>query len=346
MSKGIGLASLLDNWAGSEPSRIALVSILKAITGASIRLSRSIAGSDLLDLDGLGGDLNADGDTRKPLDLFAHQIFVDALANMPVAFIVSKEAEAAIEIDPGARYGVAIDPLDGSSNIETNLSIGTIFSVLESSVDELLTVPPGERQRVAGFVCYGPQTRLVLNYGEGSLIFLLDPETGDFRSVGAPLAIPSGWCEFAINVSNYRFWEQNVKHFIDDCIAGENGNLGRDFNMRWNASLVAEAFRVLARGGVFLYPGDSRPGYANGRLRLLYEALPLAMIVEQAGGSASDGCNRILELPLKSLHQRVPLIFGSRDRVEEVIGYVAGTAVEATRFPLFEHRGLLRIPSR
>ena len=346
MSKAIGLSTILDNWAGPEPSRIALVSILKAITGASARLSRSIARRDLLDLEGFGGDLNADGDTRNPLDVFAHRTFVDALANMPVAFIVSEESEAAIEIDPNARYGVALDPLDGSSNIDTNLSIGTIFSVLESSVDELLTVLPGERQRVAGFVCYGPQTRLVMNFGEGGLVFLLDPETNEFRLVGGPLAIPSGWCEFAINVSNYRFWDQNVKHFIDDCIAGENGNLGRNFNMRWNASLVAEAFRVLSRGGVFLYPGDSRPGYANGRLRLLYEAVPLAMIVEQAGGSASDGCKRILELPLESLHQRVPLIFGSRDRVEEVIEYIAGTAVEATRFPLFEHRGLLRIPSR
>jgi fructose-1,6-bisphosphatase I len=346
MSKGIALATLLDSWAGPEPSRIGLVSILKAIAGASARLSRSIAGRDLLDIDAPGGDLNADGDRRKPLDVFAHQLYVEALANMPLAYIVSEESEAAIEIDGNARYGVAIDPLDGSSNIETNLSIGTIFSVLESSLDELFSVSPGERQRAAGFVCYGPQTRLILTLGEGSLVFLLDPESGEFRSAGAPLAIPSGWCEFAINVSNYRFWEPNVRHFIDDCIAGENGNLGRNFNMRWNASLVAEAFRVLARGGVFLYPGDARPGYADGRLRLLYEALPVAMIVEQAGGSASDGCKRILELPLGSLHQRVPLIFGSRDRVEEVIGYLAGTAVEATRFPLFEHRGLLRISGR
>jgi fructose-1,6-bisphosphatase I len=337
---------MLDNWAGSDPARIGLVTILKAIAGASIGLSRSIARHDMLDIDRLGGDLNADGDARKPLDVFAHQVYVDALANMPVGFIASEEAEAAIEVDHNARYGVAIDPLDGSSNIGTNLSIGTIFSVLEASLDELLRVPPGERQRVAGFICYGPQTRLVLTLGEGSRVFLLDPESNEFRSVGDTLSIPPGWCEFAINVSNYRFWEPSVKHFIDDCIAGESGNLGRNFNMRWNASLVAEAFRILARGGVFLYPGDSRPGYANGRLRLLYEALPLAMIVEQAGGSASDGCRRILELPLESLHQRVPLIFGSRDRVEEVIDYIAGTAVEATRFPLFEHRGLLRVEGR
>lgn len=334
---------MLDDWAGSEASRIGKASILKAIAGASARLSKSIARYDLLGIDALGGDRNADGDTRQPLDVFAHQVYVEALANLPVSFIVSEEAECAIEVDENARYGIAIDPLDGSSNIDTNLSIGTIFSVLEASAGDLLAVPPGKRQRAAGFVCYGPQTRLVLTFGEGSRVFLLDPESREFRSVGDLLSIPSGWYEFAINVSNYRFWEQSVRHFIDDCIAGENGNLGRDFNMRWNASLVAEAVRILARGGVFLYPGDSRPGYANGRLRLLYEAVPLAMIVEQAGGSASDGCKPILELPLESLHQRVPLIFGSRDRVTEVIDYIAGTAVEATRFPLFEQRGLLRI---
>ncbi len=346
MNKGIALATILDNWAGSEPSRIGLVTILKAIAGASSRLSRSIARYDMLDIDDLDGELEAEADERKPLDVFAHRTFVDALVNMPVGFIVSEESETAIEIDPNARYGVSIDPLDGSSNIDTNLSIGTIFSLLEASPDELLTVSPGRRQRAAGFVCYGPQTRMVLTLGEGSLGFVLDPESGEFRSLGDALSIPSGQCEFAINASNYRFWEPSVKHFIDDCIAGENGNLGRNFNMRWNASLVAEAFRILARGGVFLYPGDSRPGYANGRLRLLSEALPLAMIVEQAGGIASDGSMRILELPLESLQQRVPLIFGSRDRVEEVIDYIAGTAVEATRFPLFEERGLLRIEGR
>ena len=342
MSKATGLAAILDHWAGSNAPRIALVEILKIIARSSAELSTAIARHDLLEIESLGGGRNCDGDSVKPLDIFAHQLYARALSQAPAGFLVSEEAEAPIEINPGATYGIALDPLDGSSNIETNLSIGTIFSVLEASVEELPNICPGERQRAAGFVCYGPQTRMLLTLGEGSWMFLLDPENGEFKSVGGALTIPPGKCEFAINVSNYRFWEPSVRNFIDDCIAGESGNLGRDFNMRWNASLVADAFRILARGGVFLYPGDTRPGYADGRLRLLYEAAPMAMIVEQAGGSASDGRERILDLPLESLHRRVPLVFGSRDRVAEVFDYVSGTAFQATRFPLFEQRGLLR----
>ncbi|HEY5738411.1 MAG TPA: class 1 fructose-bisphosphatase [Gammaproteobacteria bacterium] len=341
MSTGISLATILENWAGADAPRIALAEILKTITRTSAELSKSIARHELAAVDS-AGERNTDGDPVEPLDSFAHQLYVDALCHSPIGFIASEEAETPIVIDRGARYGVAIDPVDGSSNIETNLSIGAIFSVLEAGVDELTDICPGERQRAAGFVCFGPQTRLVLTWGEGSQVFLLDPANGEFRTIGEPLQIPNGKCEFAINVSNYRFWEPSVRHFIDDCIAGESGNLGHDFNMRWNASLVAEAYRILMRGGVFLYPGDSRPGYADGRLRLLYEAVPMAMIVEQAGGSASDGRERILDLRLESLHRRVPLVFGSRDRVAEVFDYVSGTAFQATRFPLFEQRGLLR----
>jgi len=336
------LAAILDDWAGADVPRIALIEILKIIARASVELSKAIARQDLLEIASVEGGCNSDGDRVKPLDMFAHRVYARALSQAPAAFLVSEEAEGPIEINPSARYGIALDPLDGSSNIETNLSIGTIFSVLEANAGELPDICPGERQRAAGFVCYGPQTRLVLTVGEGCWMFLLEPDSGEFRSVGEALTIPSGKCEFAINVSNYRFWEPSVRNFIDDCIAGESGNLGRDFNMRWNASLVADAFRILARGGVFLYPGDARPGYADGRLRLLYEAAPMAMIVEQAGGSASDGRERILDLRLESLHRRVPLVFGSRDRVAEVFDYVSGTAFQATRFPLFEQRGLLR----
>ena len=170
----------------------------------------------------------------------------------------------------------------------------------------------------------------------------MNPDDGHFYLDGDALKIPAGQHEFAINTSNYRFWDDSVRCFIDDCIAGESGPLGEDFNMRWNASLVAEAFRILVRGGVFLYPGDSRPGFESGRLRLLFEALPLAFIIEQAGGMASDGVARIRDMTLASLQERVPLIFGSEDRVQEVIEYVSGEAATNTRFPLFETRSLFR----
>jgi fructose-1,6-bisphosphatase I len=336
MPAEIRFTGFIERWAEADPSRAELATILKTIVAASARLSGAIARRDLLALDATAGD------NRQPLEEYAHRLYLEALAALPVAFVATDDSEDLLEIDRDARFGVALDPLDGASNIETNLSIGTIFSVLESSAEELFDVTLGERQRAAGFVCFGPQTRLVLTCGEGSLIFLLDPECGEFVGTGEILAIPAEQREFAINTSNYRFWEPGMRHFIDDCIAGEEGNLGRDFNMRWNACLVAEAYRILVRGGVFLYPGDSRAGYASGRLRLLCEALPVAMIVEQAGGSASDGREPVLGKRLQSLQQRVPLVFGSPERVAEVIEYVSGTAFEASRFPLFENRGLLR----
>ena len=336
MSAEIGFTGFIERWAEADPSRAELAAILKTIVAASIELSRAIARRDLVALEA------PDGDIRHPLEACAHRLYVDALAALPVAFIATDDSEELLQVNRDARYGVALDPLDGSSNIETNLSIGTIFSVIEASADELFDVIPGERQRAAGLVCFGPQTRLVLTCGEGSRVFLLDPERAEFICTDEILTIPAEQREFAINTSNYRFWEPAMRRFIDDCIAGEEGNLGRDFNMRWNACLVAEAYRILVRGGVFLYPGDSRSGHAGGRLRLLCEALPVAMIIEQAGGSASDGREPVLGKRLQSLQQRVPLVFGSGERVAEVIEYVSGTAFEATRFPLFEQRGLLR----
>lgn len=342
MKTGLNLPTVLDRWAENEAGRQQLATIVATIADAGIKLSRVIARHDLVDYGSVGGSENADGDLQKALDVFSHQLYEKALERLPLTFIASEERELLRELDPGARYGVALDPLDGSSNIDTNLSIGTIFSVLEVSAADLFEIPPGKCQRAAGFICFGPQTRLTLSLGDGTQVFLLDPETGEFLLVEDHVEIPPARPEFAINTSNYRFWDDNVRHFIDDCIAGQDGNLGRDFNMRWNASLVAEAGRILERGGVFLYPGDSRPGYGSGRLRLLYEAVPLAMIVEQAGGRACDGNEHILGKRLESLHQRVPLIFGSHDRVEEVIDYISGQALETTHFPLFEHRGLFR----
>ena len=316
--------------------------ILQCIASAGVSLAGLISCYGLIDYPDNAGSENADGDVQTPLDILAHNIFEQALSQSPVSFLASEESVEVLEIDSRAAFGVAIDPLDGSSNIDTNMSIGTIFSVLSGTAADLLAQDLGSRQKAAGFLVYGPQTRLMLTCGAGTFIFLLQPETKQFNQVGNAVEVASKQREFAINTSNYRFWDDCVRQFIDDCIAGGNGPLGEDFNMRWNASLVAEAYRILVRGGVFLYPGDSRPGYQNGRLRLLYEALPLAFVIEQAGGMASDGNQRILEAKLLSLHERIPLIFGSSDRVRDVIDYITGEAVENTRFPLFGDRGLLR----
>ena len=342
MASSRTLEQFLSSAAQRDPALDQLVPIVQGIAGAGISLSRLISRHGLIDYVEKAGAENSDGDLQTPLDILAHNIFESALNQLPVSFLASEERAEILEIDPRAAYGVAIDPLDGSSNIETNMSIGTIFSVLSGSAGDLLEQDLGSRQKAAGFLVYGPQTRLVLTCGAGTFIFLLEPDTQQFYQVGDAVTVPSKQREFAINTSNYRFWDDSVRQFIDDCIAGEDGPLGEDFNMRWNASLVAEAYRILMRGGVFLYPGDSRPGYQNGRLRLLYEALPLAFVVEQAGVMASDGNQRILESKLVSLHERIPLIFGSTDRIRDVIDYITGEAVENTRFPLFGNRGLLR----
>ena len=278
----------------------------------------------------------------QPLQQLSHQVFTTALARLPLAFIASEKTEELIEVDTAAELAVAIDPLDGSSNIDTNTAIGSVFSVLRSSRDNIYDRKLGDLLLASGFLFYGPQTRLILSCGDGTYGFLLNPDDHKFYLVEEAMQIPAGRHEFAINTSNYRFWDDNVRYFIDDCVAGENGPLAEDFNMRWNASLVAEAYRILKRGGIFLYPGDSRPGYGSGRLQLLFEALPLAFLIEQAGGLASDGSERILDMKLAALKTRVPLIFGSADRVREVIDYMTGDALENTRFPLFENRSLFR----
>ena len=342
MTSGIRLEQQLAVWAQRDGVHQDLAFIICVIARTGARLAQLISRQGKAEQPEATGLGKPDGEKPKPLETLSQTLFEEALGKLPIAFLASEKTTDLLQIDPTANLGVAIDPLDGSSNIETNTSIGTIFSVFAASADNLFENNLGDILQASGFLFYGPQTRLVLTCGDGTYSFLFDPDDEKFYQVGDALKVPAGQREFAINTSNYRFWEGSVRHFIDDCVAGENGPLGEDFNMRWNASLVAEAYRILVRGGVFLYPGDSRPNYGSGRLRLLYEALPLAFIIEQAGGMASDGVERLLDMKLASLHKRVPLIFGSKDRVQEVIDYISGDAVESTRFPLFENRSLLR----
>jgi fructose-1,6-bisphosphatase I len=288
---------------------------------------------------------NTDGDAQKALDVAAHRIVLDAARRAPVACLLSEEAEGIETIDAGAPLALAADPLDGSSNIETNGAIGTIFSILPAEGGSGDLGPfggRGERQIAAGFAIYGPQTCLVLSLGKGVDVFTLDRSSGRFLLTRPGIEIATGVPEYAINASNYRHWDPAVRTYVDDCIAGVDGPRGRDFNMRWNASLVAEVYRILIRGGIFLYPADARPGYREGRLRLVYEAHPIAFIVEQAGGKASNGYRRILELAATAPHQRTPLILGSRDKVSRVEELYRSPDLGRSPAPLFGRRGLFR----
>jgi fructose-1,6-bisphosphatase I len=294
------------------------------------------------------GSANTDGDIQKDLDVVADGIFLQAIREVPVALYGSEENTGAILIDPAKPLALAIDPLDGSSNIETNVSIGTIFSILPVSGDpksnsEQSFLQPGTAQLAAGFFIYGPQLALVLTVGTGTRIFIHSSKYGDFIEAYDCVSVPNNASEFAINVSNYRHWEEPIRLYVDDCFAGSEGPREKDFNMRWIASLVADCYRILIRGGVFLYPADKRKGYGSGRIRLVYEANPIAFLVEQADGAATDSVNRILDIQPASLHQRIPLVFGSKSKVERIARYHVDPEMISERSPLFGNRGLFRV---
>ena len=289
------------------------------------------------------GSSNAGGDVQKELDVLADGLFLDAARRSRIAYYASEELDRPVTLGGGSGLAIAIDPLDGSSNIDTNVSIGTIFSILAASGDADRTfLQPGNKQLAAGFLIYGPQFALALTLGEGTRIFVYSTRLGAFVEAYSALAIAPETREFAINASNYRHWDEAIRLYLDDCVQGTDGPRAKDYNMRWIASLVAEAYRILIRGGVFLYPGDARKGYRHGRLRLVYEANPIAMLVEQAGGAATDGTKRILDVVPKTLHQRTPLVFGSTQEVDKVAHYHADPSAKGSRNPLFGNRGLLR----
>ena len=256
-------------------------------------------------------------------------------------WLASEEQEQALELDPQGSLAVAIDPLDGSSNIDTNVSIGTIFSIYPAEdTAEASFLRPTRQQIGAGYVIYGPRCAMMVSFGDGVQQYLLDPDTGAFRLVDGRLTMPDCSFEFAINASNYRHWSRPIRAYIDDCVAGIEGPRETNFNMRWIASLVAETHRILTRGGIFLYPSDARKGYERGRLRMLYECAPIAFLIEQAGGRATDACEPILDQVATALHQRTPLVLGSAEKVARVAAYhdLPETEVSA----LFGHRGLFR----
>jgi fructose-1,6-bisphosphatase I len=284
---------------------------------------------------------------QKELDVRAHDMLVAGLRKAPVASVASEEMAEPVELDPRGALLVAMDPLDGSSNLDTNVSVGTIFSILRapgegSRCDADAFLQTGARQVASGYAIYGPQTALALTVGAGTHVFTLDRSSGSFHLTSEHVRVPATTQEFAINASNHRYWDEPIRIYVDDCLKGAEGPRGTDFNMRWIASMVAEAHRVLSRGGIYLYPADIRNGYRQGRLRLIYEANPIAWLIEQAGGAASTGFRRILDVQPRSLHQRIPVLFGSREEVARLDRYHLDPHSIGERSPLFGRRGLFR----
>ncbi len=339
------LEDYLQRYSETGPLALAVAGAIDAVASAAVEIADLTGKGPLSGTQGLATGRNSDGDLQRDLDVRADAIIRRCLGSIPIAALASEEAREAEICDPQGRICVAIDPLDGSSNIDINMTVGTIFSILPAP-DDLAGCfrQPGTAQVAAGFVTYGPQTSLVLSVGDGVDVFTLDRAAACFRLVRVGLQISTHAEEFAINASNRRHWDAPVRTFIDECLAGIDGPANRDLNMRWIGSLVAETFRILTRGGVFLYPSDARPGYGDGRLRLVYEAHPIAFIVEQAGGLASTGYQRILDLSAQSLHQRVPLMMGaSHDvrRLEEL--HCDPLLIASTTAPLFARRGFFRV---
>jgi fructose-1,6-bisphosphatase I/sedoheptulose-1,7-bisphosphatase len=325
--------------------------LLNDVRLACKRISCLVGKGALAGVLGGAGSSNGQGEAQMKLDVAADRIFRRTTEwGGTLAAMISEETDVPYAIPahyPKGRYLLAFDPLDGSSNIDVNVPVGSIFSVLrapEGAAEPLVQdfLRPGTAQVCAGYAIYGPTTMLVLTLGRGTHGFTLDREIGEFMLTHPDLRIPEETSEFAINASNARFWEPAVKRYVDECLAGRRGPRGRDFNMRWIASLVAEAHRILMRGGVFLYPRDEREATRNGRLRLLYEANPIAMVIEQAGGRASTGTQRVLEVAPRRLHERSGFIFGAAGEVERLELYHREFNRRGYDAPLFGARGLFR----
>lgn len=298
-----------------------LTDVMQRLARVAVDLQHRIARN------GIDGDLsaargtNAGGDGQKALDVIADEAYLEALEGSAVAHFASEERDDFITLGAGS-LALAMDPLDGSSNIDVNVSIGTIFAIFPAKdTADASFIRKGSEQIAGGFIVFGPQCTMIATFGDGTYEWTLDPDTRSFKALGRMKPMPETMKEFAINASNARHWDAPIAAYIGDLEAGETGPRGRNFNMRWVASLVAETTRILKRGGVFLYPGDSRKGYERGRLRYLYECAPIAFVVEQLGGAATDGVTRILDQEPLGVHGRTGLVFGPAHEVARVAVY-------------------------
>jgi len=330
-------------------------SLILNVALACKSIARTVAFGALNGMQGnAGGALNVQGETQKKMDVVSNDMFIRVNEwGGNLAGMASEEMADPYQIRhcyPKGKYLLVFDPLDGSSNIDVNVSVGSIFSVVrapdnERDVTQQDFLQPGMAQVAAGYAVYGPTTMLVLTVGNGVNGFTLDPNLGEFILTHSAMQIPPETNEFAINASNSRFWEAPVKRYVDECMAGNTGPREKDFNMRWIASMVAEAHRILMRGGVFLYPRDTKEASKQGRLRLLYEANPIGFLIEQAGGRASTGRQPVLAVQPTSLHQRIGLVFGSKNEVDRIELYHNEPQRAEQHNPLFNERSLFRVPN-
>jgi len=318
---------------GHIPGQLRL--LIEVVARACKRIAISVNKGALGDVLGSAESENVQGEVQKKLDVIANEVLLEANEwGGHLAAMASEEMDSIYVVPnryPQGEYLLLFDPLDGSSNIDVNVSIGTIFSVLRKvghsrGVEEADFLQPGRQQAAAGYCVYGPQTTLVLTVGDGVAMFTLDRETGSWVLTEDGVRIPEDTKEFAINMSNMRHWAPPVRRYIDECLAGKEGPRGKDFNMRWVASMVADVHRILTRGGIFMYPWDKREPDKPGKLRLMYEANPMSFLVEQAGGAATNGVDRILDVGPKKLHERISVILGSKNEVQRVTEYHRATA--------------------
>ena len=315
---------------GKIPAQLRL--LLEVVARACKGISHAVNKGALGEVMGSAGSENVQGEVQKKLDIIANEVLIEANEwGGHLAAMASEEMDSIYVVPnryPQGEYLLLFDPLDGSSNIDVNVSIGTIFSVLQkpegiAAVSEQDFLQAGAKQVAAGYCVYGPQTMLVLTVGDGVVMFTLDREQGSFMLTQEHVKVPEDTQEFAINMSTRRHWAPPVKRYVDECLQGKDGVRGKNFNMRWIASMVADVHRILMRGGLFMYPWDQREPNKPGKLRLMYEANPMSWLIEQAGGAATNGQQRILDIQPTQLHERVSVILGSKNEVERVTAYHA-----------------------
>ena len=306
-----------------------LQELLLAVADTCTTLSHEVAQGALIGLLGSAGTGNVQGEVQQKLDIIANDLLIEGVqACKSLAGLASEEMELPVAVQGTGDYLLLFDPLDGSSNIDVNVSIGTIFSILKKqdpaaplqTTDFLLS---GRHQVAAGYVVYGPQTTMALTLGDGVVMFTLNKDTGQFVLIKHAVQISPATKEFAINMSNMRHWAEPVRRYVEECLAGVSGERDKDFNMRWIASMVADVHRVLSRGGIFMYPWDQREPHKPGKLRLMYEANPMSFLVEQAGGASTNGEQLIMDLQPSDLHERVSVMLGSKDEIERLQRYHA-----------------------
>lgn len=285
---------------------------------------------------------NSIGDSPNSIDQIAFELFEQQLRQAPIGMLISENFANPRMQNPDSRLAVALYPVDGTAGIDSIMPFGSIFSIFQFVSEATDPDISNTALLAAGFFIYGRQTQLALSCGEGTCFFTLKSESGEFMLSSERVIIPPQRREYVVDSSNYRFWHSNFRHLVDDCVAGSDGPLGGDFDMFWNDSLVVAAYRILNHGGVYLCPDDVRPAYKNGRHKLLYEAIPIAFLIEHAGGKATDGYTPTLIRKVSQIDALVPLIFGAVDLVDQVIDYYSNDTTDTTRFRLFENRSLLR----